>query len=186
MRFIDVSGLDKPVSAIGLGTSTAAFSPENSDNVADLLEAFLDAGGNCIDTANIYGFGNSETMLGRWFAESGSRDEVILITKGCHPVVDPDDVFGKPWLPRVTPEATHSDLSESLDRLHTDHAELYLLHRDDESQAVGPLMEALNEEQSRGRILTFGASNWNVNRIDEANRYATEHGLNGFGCLRPV
>jgi aryl-alcohol dehydrogenase-like predicted oxidoreductase len=152
MRHIDIGGLKKPVSVVGLGTSTAAFSPENSDKAADLLEAFLDAGGNCIDTAHIYGFGNSERALGRWFAETGRRNEVVLITKGCHPVVDPDDVFAKPWLPRVTPEAIHADLGESLDRLQTDQIELYLLHRDDESQAVGPLIEALNEEQERGRI----------------------------------
>ena len=53
-------------------------------------------------------------------------------------------------------------LSESLERLHTEYIDLYLLHRDDESVEVGPLIEMLNQEQARGRIRAFGASNWQV------------------------
>src|SRR5262249_35178728 len=65
-------------------------------------------------------------------------------------------------------------------RLHTDYIDLYLLHRDDEAVDVGALIEALNEERRKGRIRAFGASNWRVERIAEANQYAIRHGLNGF------
>lgn len=95
------------------------------------------------------------------------------------------NLFGKMWAPRVTPEAIHADLSESLERLRTDYVDLYLLHRDDEAIPSGPLIEALNQEQARGRIRAFGASNWRVERIAEANGYAAQHGLNGFVISSP-
>ena len=185
MRHIQVSGVDQPMSAIGLGAGTVAFTPERYDDAADLLDAFLAAGGNCVDTAHIYGFGKSEMTLGRWFEDTGRRDEVFLVTKGCHPVVDPDDMFARPWLPRVTPQAIRADLEESLRRLRTERVDLYLLHRDEESVEPGPLLEALNQEQERGRILAFGASNWSVGRIEQANRYATKNSLNGFSISSP-
>jgi aryl-alcohol dehydrogenase-like predicted oxidoreductase len=78
-----------------------------------------------------------------------------------------------------------ADLSESLERLQTDYIDLYLLHRDDESVPVGPLIEALNQEQAQGRIRAFGVSNWRVERIAEANQYATQHELNGFVISSP-
>lgn len=185
MRYINLAGLDRAVSVMGLGAGTPIFTPATYRPAADLLEAFLAAGGNCIDTAHIYGFGNSEKTLGQWFKESGRRAEVVLITKGCHPIVDPQNLFGKPWEPRLTPEAIRADLSESLERLQTDAIDLYLLHRDDEAMPVGSLIDALNQEQARGRMRAFGASNWRVERIAEANAYAAQHGLNGFSASSP-
>src|SRR5262245_7228420 len=141
MRYIRLAGLEKPVSVIGLGTASSAFTPDTYDRAAKLLERFLELGGNCVDTANIYGFGDSEKTLGRWIHESERRNELVLITKGCHPGVNREDIFGSPWVPRLTPEAIQSDLNESLERLHTDFIDLYLLHRDDESVEVGPIIE---------------------------------------------
>jgi aryl-alcohol dehydrogenase-like predicted oxidoreductase len=185
VRYIEITGVERPVSVIGLGTTSRIFTPYADDQVAELIDAYLAVGGNCIDTAHIYGAGDSERALGRWFGNSGRRDEIVLITKGCHPDVDPGDPLSKPWVPRVTPEAIAFDLRESLDRLGTDRIDLYLLHRDDESVPPGPLMEALNYEQERGRIRAFGASNWTVERITEANAYAAERGLNGFAASSP-
>ena len=185
MRYIQIAQLEKPISVIGLGTASSAFTPKMYERAAELLVRFLEAGGNCVDTANIYGFGDSEKTLGRWIHESGRRDELVLITKGCHPEVDRDDIFGRPWVSRLTPEAIRADLEESLKRLHTDYIDLYLLHRDDESKAVGPLIDALNQEQRRGRIRAFGASNWHVERVAEANQYAKDQGLNGFVISSP-
>ena len=185
MRYIEIPQIEKPISAIGLGTASGAFTPNTYDQAAELLSRFIEAGGNCVDTAHIYGFGESEKTLGRWIYESGRRDELNLITKGCHPAVDRDDIFGKPWVSRFTPEAMMADLDESLERLKTDFIDLYLLHRDDESAPVGPLVEALNQEKKAGRIKAFGASNWRVDRVEEANQYAADHGLNGFVISSP-
>jgi 1-deoxyxylulose-5-phosphate synthase len=185
MRYIEILQLEKPASVIGLGTASSVFTPDTYDRAAELLGRFLDAGGNCVDTAHIYGFGESEKTLGRWIWEAGRRNELVLITKGCHPAVNREDIFGSPWVSRLTPEAIQTDLSESLERLHTNYVDLYFLHRDDESMPVGPLIEALNDEQTRGRIHAFGASNWRVERIAEANEYASQHGLNGFVISSP-
>jgi aryl-alcohol dehydrogenase-like predicted oxidoreductase len=182
MRYIEITGVERPVSVIGLGTTSRIFTPAWDDRVAELIDAYLAVGGNCIDTAHIYGLGESEKALGRWFEESGRRGEILLITKGCHPYVDEAGQFGPP---RVRAEAIHSDLSESLERLGTDHVDLYLLHRDDEAVDPGPLIEALNEEKASGRIAAFGASNWTVGRIESANEYAAEHGLSGFAASSP-
>jgi 1-deoxyxylulose-5-phosphate synthase len=182
MRYIDITGIERPVSVIGLGTTSRIFTPSGDDQVAEVIDAYLAVGGNCIDTAHIYGFGESERALGRWLELSGRRDEIVLITKGCHPHVDEAGQFGPP---RVTAEAIHADLSESLERLGTDHVDLYLLHRDDETVPPDPLLEALNEEKESGRIAAFGASNWTVERIALANEYAAEHGLTGFAASSP-
>ena len=185
MRYVNIAQLGKPVSVIGLGTASRAFTPNTYDRTAELLDGFLEAGGNCIDTAHIYGLGDSEKTLGRWLQESGRRGEMVIITKGCHPAVDLQNLFGSPWEPRLTSEAIQADLSESLERLQTDYIDLYLLHREDESAPVGPLVEALNQEQTRGRIRAFGVSNWRVERIAEADGYAAQHGLNGFVISSP-
>ena len=182
MRYIDIAGVERPVSVIGLGTTSKIFTPAGDDQVAELIYAYLAFGGNCIDTAHIYGSGDSERALGRWFEESRRREEIILISKGCHPHVDEAGRFGPP---RVTAEAIHRDLGESLERLGTDHVDLYLLHRDDETVPPGPLLEALNEEKASGRIAAFGASNWRVERIASANEYAAGHGLTGFAASSP-
>ncbi len=185
IRSLTLPHIDKPVSILGLGAGTGVFTPETYDRAAELLDAYLDAGGNCIDTAHIYSFGASEKTLGRWLRERGTRARVVLVDKGCHPVVDPHNLFGKPWEPRVTPEAIRADLSESLERLQTDMIDLYLLHRDDENMPVGELIEALNAEQARGRIHAFGASNWRSHRVAEANAYAEAHRMNGFVISSP-
>ena len=81
MQYIEIAQLEKQVSVIGLGTASSAFTLNTYDRAAKLIERFLELGGNCIDTANIYGFGDSEKTLGKWIQESGRRDELVLITK---------------------------------------------------------------------------------------------------------
>jgi aryl-alcohol dehydrogenase-like predicted oxidoreductase len=182
MRYTNIGALDRPISVVGLGTTSTIFGPGGDDQVDGILGAFLGAGGNCIDTAHIYGSGESEKALGRWLERSDRRDDIFLITKGCHPRVDDAGNFGPP---RVSPDGIRADLNESLDRLGTDHVELYLLHRDDESVEPGPVLEALNAENEAGRIGAFGASNWSPARIEAANHYAADHGFEGFVVNSP-
>lgn len=177
MDRLTIPGLTIPVSRLALGAGS--FSLNNYERVAKLLDTFQDLGGNCVDTAHVYGMGSSEKAIGRWIGRRRNRQNVVLVTKGCHPI--PIDSRQ----PRVTPAAIHADLTESLERLQTDYVDLYLLHRDDEHMPVGPIIETLNEEQSRGRIRVFGASNWRPERITSANTYAVEHGLCGFVASSP-
>jgi len=171
-----IEGLGGRASRIVLGAGW--FGPERMEAVSEILDAFLAAGGTAVDTAHIYGNGASERALGKWLRESGRREDLVIITKGAHP--DLSD-----WVPRVNPEAITQDLSESLERLGVETIDLYLLHRDDAGVPVGSLVECLNEHVAAGRIRAFGGSNWTHQRIQEANDYATTHGLQGFVASSP-
>ncbi len=175
MDYITVQGLQKPLSRLALGTMV--FSPDDLPHAFGVMDSFVEHGGTLIDTAHGYGGGTSEKALGAWIQERGNRGDVVVLDKGCHPYGDSG--------PRVTPEDMRQDLEESLERLQTEYIDLYLLHRDDPSKPVGPIVEALNEEVDRGRIHAFGGSNWTPERLAEANQYAAEHGLRGFVASSP-
>jgi aryl-alcohol dehydrogenase-like predicted oxidoreductase len=100
----------------------------------------------------------------------------VVISKGCHHNADRK---------RVTPFDLSSDLFDSLARLQSEYIDLYLLHRDDPSLSVGPIVEALNEHWREGRIRAFGGSNWTHARLQEANEYAAAHGLQPFTASSP-
>lgn len=185
MRYLNLPQVENPLSNVTLGAGARVFAPDTYDRAAALLDAFVEAGGTAIDTAPIYGFGNSEQTLGRWFAQSNKRRRVTLITKGCHPTVDPANPLGGKWKARTTPKAIRADLGESLKRLRTDYVDVYLLHRDDPSVPIGELVEALHAEQRRGRIRAYGASNFSIERLAEANAYAAAHGVDGFVISSP-
>ena len=169
-----VPGLGKSVSRLIQGTVTFSAQTEAQDFA--LLDAVWESGGNTFDTAHVYGGGESERTLGRWLRERGVREEAVVITKGAHPLE------GRA---RVTPEDITRDLRESLERLQVESIDIYLLHRDDPTMPVGPLIEVLNEHQRAGRVSVFGASNWTHTRMQAAAEYAAAHGLNPFGVTSP-
>ena len=104
--------------------------------------------------------------MGRWMELRGNREDVVIIGKSAHP-----DGARK----RVTAADISQDIRESLERLRTDYMDLHLLHRDDPSVPVGPIVEELNAQREAGRIRAFGGSNWQPARIQEANDYADAH-----------
>jgi aryl-alcohol dehydrogenase-like predicted oxidoreductase len=169
MEYIRIPGLDKPLSRLIFGTSRRE---EKVSDMIPLLDEYIRAGGNVIDTAMYYNGGESESVLGQWMEERGNREQLVIITKGCHPTKEEPN--------RVSPEMISKDLAGSLQRLRVEYVDLYLLHRDDPSQPVGPLVETLNEHIAAGRIKQIGVSNWTWQRIEEANEYAAKHGLKGF------
>ncbi|MGQ0603613.1 MAG: aldo/keto reductase [Anaerolineales bacterium] len=175
MLYNHIQGLDQPVSRLVQGVITA--STDTQDSAFRLMDAVWELGGNAFDTAHIYGQGESERTLGKWIRERGARERAVIITKGAHP-----DGDGRA---RVTPDDITQDLMESLERLQIETIDLYLLHRDDPSVPVGPLVEVLNEHHRAGRIRVFGGSNWSHMRLREANEYATAHSLTPFGLTSP-
>lgn len=176
-----IPGLDKPVSRILQGTSLQG-PPEmlkkasNPDYFLDLLDGCYESGVTTFDTGHNYGGGRSERLLGEWMSSHSNRDDVVILTKGAHHSSDRK---------RVTPFDIAADLHDSLARLQTDYIDLYLLHRDDLSVPVGPIIDALNEHKEAGRIQVFGASNWTHERIAEANAYASANGLTPFTVSSP-
>jgi len=174
MQYKTIEGVDKPVSRLVLGTMIV--SDQEPERSLTLLDATFEMGGNTFDTAHGYGGGHSERGIGQWMAARGNREQVVILTKGCHHNADRK---------RVTPFDLSSDLYDSLARLQTDYVDIFLLHRDDPSLPVGPIVEALNEHWRAGRIRVFGGSNWTDARIQEANAYAAAHGLQPFTASSP-
>jgi aryl-alcohol dehydrogenase-like predicted oxidoreductase len=174
MLYGHVPGIDKPVSRLVQGSvMISTHDPEGSFR---LLDAIFALGCNTFDTAHVYGQGDNERAMGRWVNERGIREQVVIIGKGAHHNADRK---------RVTPFDITADLFDSLARFKFDYIDLYLLHRDDPSVPVGPIVEVLNEHLAAGRIRAFGGSNWSHRRIAEANEYAAAHGLTPFVASSP-
>ncbi len=171
MKQIKIPGVSKGISQLILGTMM--FSPVKFDYSTEMLDAFFEAGGTALDTAHGYGGGDSEMLIGLWMRQRRNRESVFLIDKGGHPQ-------GRVPRPRLSPEELKADLDESLVRLRTDYIDLYMLHRDDPVIPVETIIDYLNVEIGAGRIHAAAASNWEPQRIVDANAYAAENGLAGF------
>lgn len=166
MPYAKIANLDQPVSRLIMGCDNQRTFP----HAAVLFDDFFERGGNTFDTAFVYGGGLQENLLGQWVKHRGVRDQINLIVKGCHTPFDfPRDIA--------------SQLRVSLDRLQTDHADIYILHRDNPDVPVSEWVDALNQQVKAGRIKTFGGSNWTPPRVQEANDYAAKHGLQGFSVV---
>ena len=165
----------KKVSRFIVGTMNIINKDDNEEDFKRLDDA-LELGINVIDTAMGYGRGTTEMALGKYFESRKNRDEVFLISKCCHP---------SPWRTRVTTFDMEADLNDALVKMKTDYIDLYMLHRDDPTKPVGPLVETLDKYYRAGKIGAYGASNWSIERIQEANDYCREHGLKGFSVSSP-
>ncbi len=161
-----IDGVANPVSALIMGCDNQTAMPHASVQFDD----FIMQGGNCFDTAHLYGDGIMERLLGTWMEDRGIRDDVVLICKGAH-------------TPDCRPDAVRPQLEESLERLRTDRADIYFLHRDDPQVPIGEWVDLLNELKDEGRISVFGGSNWSMERMADANAYAAANGKQGFGVL---
>jgi aryl-alcohol dehydrogenase-like predicted oxidoreductase len=177
-----VPGTSLRVSEMALGT---VYWGTRTDAAAveALYDAYREAGGNVIDTAHIYaawmpnGNGASERAAGAVLKSRGDRRQAVVITKGGH---SNEDFYPRPGR-FLSPERVRQDIQESLERLGVDTIDLYFLHRDDRRVPVDEVIGMLNEAVAEGWIRYFGASNWSVERMEEANRYAA--GLSNAGAI---
>lgn len=174
---IPILDTDLSVYPIGLGTVSAGSVWEEAA-AERIFDAFLDGGGNVIDTARIYSAGRSEAVIGSWFQKSGKRSQVVLVTKGGHPKFDSpkDDLH----ISRMTDADMREDIVKSLRALKTDYIDLYFYHRDDRRQSVEEEIETMENFRRGGKIRYYGCSNWDTDRIVEADRYCKKMGYRGF------
>ena len=142
MQYIQLNNTDLNVSRICLGT--AGFGDKSDQEKSfEVLDAFVRAGGNFIDTANVYckwleGRGNcSEQIIGKWLKDRGAAGKVIVATKGAH------YSFDDPSRSRVNREDICADLDESCRTLGTDVIDFYWLHRDDPEKQVEEIVDIL-------------------------------------------
>ncbi len=184
MRITPIPGTPLKPSALCLGTASFGSTIGRDDAFA-LMDAFLEGGGNFLDTARIYADwlpvekSVSEKTIGLWMQVRRNRDRVIVATKGAHL-----DMATKQ--PRMTRAEIESDLGGSLKSLRTDRIDLYWLHRDDPSKPVEEILAILTDQVRAGKILHFGCSNWSLARIEAAQDYARRRGLPGFVANQPM
>jgi len=173
-----------PGTSLSFPRVAASFAPPGTDYTETetyyLLDAYLDAGGVFLDTANVYGrwFPGgqplNELWMGRYFARRKNRHKFLLDSKG--------GAFD-PWnkgVARVNARCIRADLENSLSNLKTDYLDYYWVHVDCPQTPVEEILDVLNEEKKAGRIRYFGCSNWSVRRIEQAQDYAARHQLEGF------
>lgn len=175
MRYSEIPGVNKPVARVVQGSTMMGSGLDEAKSFA-LLDEVYGLGCNTIDTAHVYGGGNSERIIGSWMQARGLRDKIVIITKGAAQSEDRR---------RITPFDIASDLHDSLARLKTDYIDLYLLHRDDTNVPVEPIIDTLNEHRQAGRIQAFGVSNWSHERIAAANIYAQANRMQSFVASSP-
>ena len=166
MAYGTFPGIEKRISRLVLGCDNQLTLP----HAAAMFDDWIERGGTAFDTGWLYGEGLMERLLGRWIEMRGLRDEVVVIGKGAH-------------TPYCDPESLTRQLFETLDRLGTDHLDLYLMHRDNVDIPVGEFVDVLDEHATAGRIRVFGGSNWTVPRFEEANAWAAANGRQGFAAL---
>lgn len=157
---------------------TASFERHDMDETYfKLLDAYVEAGGTCLDTARTYcswledGLDTSEGVIGRWMKARGNRKDMIIVTKGGHPN------HGDMYTSRLSREEIEYDINRSLEVLGTDYVDIFLLHRDDESIDVAEIMPVLNDIVKSGKAHFIGVSNWKTSRIEKANKFALENGM---------
>lgn len=148
----------------------------------DLLDAFVDGGGNLVDTADVYPAwvpgnrgGESETIIGQWLKKSGKRERVLIASK----VAKWDRHAG------LRPVNIRSALDDTLRRLQTDHLDLYFAHQDDASVPMADILGEFSRLIEAGKIRAIGASNFRAGRIETALAVAQAHGLPRYECLQP-
>ncbi len=180
-----LAGIQLDPSPICLGSAGIGTHISKADSFA-VMDAFFEAGGNFIDSAHIYaawvegGWGASERTIGEWIRSRGNRNQIVVGTKGAHPLWGAEEKTG-----RCSREDLEKDLTESLQRLDTDYVDLYWLHFDEPARPVGEIIESLADLRRSGCVLSYGASNWATERIEAANDYARDKGLPPFVASQP-
>ena len=149
----------------------------------ELLDAWVDRGFNCIDTADVYSRwvpghvgGESETIIGKWLKQSGKREQVVLLTK-----VGIEMPAGKGLSKKYILE----EVRQSLKRLQTDRIDLYQSHKDDESVPLEETLEAYAQLIDEGKLRYIGASNYKGARLAEAEDLAERKKLPAYKTLQP-
>jgi aryl-alcohol dehydrogenase-like predicted oxidoreductase len=151
----------------------------------ELLDAFVDAGFNAIDTADVYSRwvpghegGESETLIGRWLrANPARRQQVVLFTKVGSDMGDEHKGLGKLWIERA--------VEDSLRRLNTDVIDLYQSHRPDPETSYEETLATYDRLMKAGKIRAFGCSNFDARQLAEAQDSARINGLPAYQTLQP-
>jgi aryl-alcohol dehydrogenase-like predicted oxidoreductase len=162
MKYGRIPGVEKDVSRLVMGCDNQ----QNLPHAAVVFDDWFERGGNAFDTSFIYGGGKQEQQLGQWMELRGVRDQCVVIAKGLH-------------TPDTYPQRFAVEFPRTLERLRSNYADLYVMHRDNPAVPVGEFVDVINAEVKNGRVKAWGGSNWSPARIDAAREYAKQKGLVG-------
>jgi len=178
---VRIGSSDLDVFPLNLGGNVFGWTADESTSFA-VLDLFVDVGGNFIDTADGYSRwvpghvgGESETIMGRWIAQRGRRDDLVIATK----------VGKKPDLLGLAPDTIRKACDGSLKRLNIDYIDLYYCHADDPDVPLEDTLGALAELVEAGKVRYIAASNYSAVRLSEALSISDAHGWPRFVALQP-
>ncbi|MGI5504051.1 aldo/keto reductase [Lentzea sp. CA-135723] len=176
-----LSSTDLTVSRLCLGGNVFGWTADENQSFA-VLDAYLAAGGNFVDTADVYsawGDGNSggesETIIGRWLAARGNRDDVVVATK----------VGMLAGFDNQRRETVLTGAERSLKRLGVDHVDLYYNHRDDPDTPLEETLAAYDQLVRDGKVRYVAASNFSAERLARALEIQEREGFAKFVALQP-
>lgn len=180
-RALGKSGLT--ISPMVLGGNVFGWTIDEKTSF-EILDAYVDGGLECIDTADVYSAwahggtgGQSETIIGNWLKKSGKRNKVIIATK-----------VGKPMGPDkrgLTKKYIMQAVEDSLKRLKTDYIDLYQSHDDDKSTPLTETLETYAELIKQGKVRAIGASNYSGDRLKQAIEISNTSNLPAYQTLQP-
>jgi aryl-alcohol dehydrogenase-like predicted oxidoreductase len=177
MRRLGNSGLQvSPLCLGAMNFGNAAFGCDEKTSLA-VIHAWLDAGHNFIDTANVYSAGQSEIIVGK--GVKGRRDAVVIATKAAAPMGP------GPFESGTSRKHLMRAVEDSLRRLETDYIDLYQLHRLDYDTSIEETMATLDDLVRQGKVRYIGVSNWTASAITEASMLARERGWEPLASLQP-
>ncbi len=174
---------DLEVSNLALGTNVFGWTVDEPTAFA-ILDAFVDAGGNLIDTADTYSRwvagnrgGESENIIGKWLKRSGKRNKVFIATKVGSEM--------RPGRKGLSKSHILQEANDSLKRLQTDVIDLYQSHRDDPDTPQEETFEAYAQLIQQGKVRSIGASNFSAERLARALELSEKQKLPGYESLQP-
>jgi aryl-alcohol dehydrogenase-like predicted oxidoreductase len=166
-----IRGIDRDIFPLCLGGNVFGWTADRAASFA-VLDAYAAAGGNIVDTADIYAGGASEALVGDWMAARGNRDEIVVATK-----VGADE--------GLATETIRAHVETSLKRLRTDRIDLYYAHFDDLDTPLEETLAAFDELVRAGKVRAIAASNYSPERLAEALAISEREGLARFAALQP-
>lgn len=181
LRSLGSSSLRTP--RLVLGGNVFGFTARGAEAFR-LLDRFIEAGGTMIDTADVYSAwvpghqgGESETLLGEWLRRRGRRDDVLIATKV--------GMLAGEGGAKLEPARIAAAAEASLQRLGTDHIDLYYAHQDDQDTPLADSLAAFDRLVRDGKVRVLGASNYSADRLAEALATSDREGLARYQVLQP-
>ena len=183
MRTLGRTGLR--VAALCLGGNTFGWTTDQAASET-VLDAYIEAGGNFIDTADVYSRwapgnkgGESETVLGKWMAARKNRGAVLMATKVMGPMGPGPNDTG------LSRQHIMAGVEDSLRRLQTDYIDLYQAHWDDRDTPLEETLRAFDDLVSQGKVRYIGCSNYHAWRLTRALWESDKRGYVRYECLQP-